>query len=139
MKRNENITHIMTANPEYIQVGQPLSEARRTLASSSFHHLPVVDGKKVVGMFSNTDLLRLTFDAGNMDPRMMDAVLDHQMLLKEVMTDRPTTISKSATVRDAAELLSSGSMHGLPVVDDAQHLVGIVTTTDLVKYMLDQY
>lgn len=139
MKRNESITHIMTSNPEYIQLGQPLSEARQKLATSAFHHLPVVDGKKVVGMFSNTDLLRLTFDAGNMDPRMMDAVLDHQMLLKDAMTSQPTTLKKSATVREAAELLSNGSLHGLPVVDDAQQLVGIVTTTDLVKYMLDQY
>jgi CBS domain-containing protein len=139
MKRNESITHIMTSNPEYIQIGQPLSEARKKLASSSFHHLPVVDGKKVVGMFSSTDLLRLTFDTGNMDPRMMDAVLDSSMLLKDVMSERPLTIQKSSTVREAAELLSSGSLHGLPVVDDNSQLVGIVTTTDLVKYMLDQY
>ncbi|MHA1571775.1 MAG: CBS domain-containing protein, partial [Alphaproteobacteria bacterium] len=42
-------------------------------------------------------------------------------------------------IRSAAELLSDGTRHSLPVVNGDGELVGIVTTTDLVKYLLAQY
>lgn len=44
----------------------------------------------------------------------------------------------SLSIRDVAEILSTEEYHALPVVEDGK-LVGIVTTTDVIKYMLEQY
>ena len=48
------------------------------------------------------------------------------------------TVNSKSTVRAAAEIFSKNSFHALPVCDDGT-LVGIVTTTDIINYMLEQY
>lgn len=56
----------------------------------------------------------------------------------QVMAKTPEVISSEATVKEVAEILSKREFHALPVVDNGD-LVGIVTTTDLIKYLLAQY
>jgi CBS domain-containing protein len=122
-----------------VQVGQKLSEARKVLADGAFEHVPVVSGNKLVGMLSTSDIMRLTFDAGNADLRSMDAVLDHQFALQEVMRKDLLTVAPTDTVRHAAELLVKGSHQTVSVVEEGDTLVGIVTSTDLIRYLLEQY
>jgi CBS domain-containing protein len=75
---------------------------------------------------------------GNQDSRSLDAVLDHTYRLTDVMKAEPVTIPVSGTVRDAANVLSRGEFHSLPVVD-GRKLAGMVTSTDLIRYLVDQY
>lgn len=138
MRRNERITTIMTAEPTTVQVGQPLSEVSRLMHEGGFHHLPVLDGTRLVGILSSTDLLRVSYEYGT-DARQTDAVLDHTVALKDLMKGDITTLSHEGTVRDAVTVLSEGAFHSLPVVDGDGHLVGIATTTDVLRYMLEQY
>ncbi len=53
------------------------------------------------------------------------------------MQKDPVTIAENATVKDAAEILAKGEFHSVPVVSGAK-LVGLVTSTDLIKYLLAQ-
>lgn len=48
-------------------------------------------------------------------------------------------LTQKDTVRRASELLMSGKIHSLPVIDEDHNLVGIVTSTDLIRYLGDQY
>lgn len=73
------------------------------------------------------------------DERTIDAVLDSQLRLADLMKPAPQTIRETATVRDAAQALAHGEYHSLPVVDGDGRLVGIVTSTDLIRYLLEQY
>jgi CBS domain-containing protein len=139
MKRNESITTIMSTDILTVHTGQKLSEVRRVLAERSVHHIPVVSGNKLVGLISSTDMMKLSFEAYGTDQRSVDAVLDHQFTISGVMSTELRTLNKRRTVREAAELLREGSFHSLPIVDDDSTLVGIVTTTDLIRYLLDQY
>ena len=139
MKKNESVTHIMTADPITVGVGEPVSSARQILEQRDIHHLPVVDGKSLVGIVTSSDFLRVSFgEFGNQDARSLDAVLDHTYSITDLMNQDPTTIDGRHTVRDAAGILVSSGFHSLPVVSDAE-LVGIVTSTDLIQYLLDQY
>ncbi len=99
----------------------------------------MVSGDKLVGLISSGDIMRLIFDAGNVDTRSMDAVLDAQFTLEGVMSKDLVTIAPTDTIRHAAGLLVERAHHSLPVVDGDQKLVGIVTSTDLIRYLLDQY
>jgi CBS domain-containing protein len=54
------------------------------------------------------------------------------------MAKSPIFLQESATIREAAEILSQGNFHAVPIVHGTK-LVGIVTTTDLIKYLLDQF
>jgi CBS domain-containing protein len=138
MKRNERITKIMTNSPTCVQLGQKLSEVHQVMSKGGFHHVPVVDGKKLVGILSSTDLLRVSYEHGR-DARQVDAVLDHTVSIQQLMQSDMVTLKEDQTVRDAIGHFSKGQFHSLPVVDGAGHLAGIVTTTDVMQYMLEQY
>ncbi len=137
MKRNDPISHLMTRDPFCVQRGQPISEVRRLLAEHTIHHVPVVDGKRLVGMVSSLDLVKLAW--GSTDSRWFDAIVDHTKALADVMSADPVCLRATQTVREAAEVLAEGKFHGLPVVDVEGNLVGIVTSTDLIRYLLAQY
>ena len=139
MKKNESVTKVMTTSPVTIGRNEPVSKARQILEDRRIHHLPVTDGEVLTGIITSSDLLRVSFgEFGNQDARGLDAVLDHTYSISDLMNSDPTTLSHTQTVRDAAAILASSGFHSLPVVD-GRKLVGIVTSTDLIQYLLDQY
>jgi len=139
MKKNTSITQIMSEEVKTVNTTQKLSEVRQMLSSNPIHHVPVVSGSKLVGMLSATDILGLSFGGYQLDDRSMDSMLDHQFTIEEVMQKDVVTIRNRETIRDAAQVLAEGSFHSLPVVDDKGHLQGIVTSTDLIRYLYKQY
>lgn len=138
MKRNEPVSKIMTRELQTVHVGQKLSEVRRMLAANPYHHVPVVSGDKLVGLISSTDMIRLSLAIFGADQRAVDTMLDASHTIESVMTTKLSTIGAKDTVREAAELLGEGSFHSLPVVEDGK-LVGMVTSTDVIRYLLAQY
>ncbi len=139
MRKNDPVSHIMTKAVVTLDVSDPLSKARRLFEESNIHHLPVVNGAELVGLLSWTDFLRISFgEFGNQDVRSLDALLDHTYKLRDVMKAAPVTMPASGTVRDAATALASGGFHSIPVVEGSK-LVGIVTSTDLIRYLIEQY
>ena len=127
----------MTKDPSTIDVGAKISEARRLMAENRFHHVRVVDGRRLVGLLSATDMMRLSIAAYGADPSTVDQMLDAQFSIQEVMTTGLFTVHQEETVRHAADKLRGGDFHSLPVVDDDRHLVGIVTSSDLIQYLYD--
>ena len=138
MKRNEPISKLMTTELLTVNVTDKISDVRRTINDNGVHHVPVVSGKKLVGMLSSTDMMRLSFSAYGADERAVDTMLDHEFTIEQVMTKDLKTLESGGTVRDAAQALSEGSYHSLPVVS-GDELVGIVTSTDIIRYLVDQY
>jgi CBS-domain-containing membrane protein len=55
------------------------------------------------------------------------------------MTHKPRVIQATQTIRDVTEIFAKEEFHALPVVNEDGKIAGIVTTTDLIRYMLDQY
>ncbi len=135
MKKNEPIDQILTRDVETVHVGMAVSDVRKLLANSGFHHAPVLSGKKLVGLIAATDILGISVDGVGADERSMDAYLDHTFSIEKLMTTDLHTLPVKSTIADAAELLSEGSFHAVPVVDDAGQLVGLVTSTDLIRYL----
>lgn len=139
MKRNEPVSRIMTSDVRTVHTGQKLSEVRRILAENPYHHVPVVTGKKLIGLISATDMIRLSLVAYGVDQRAVDAMLDSQHTIESVMTKDLHTLTKKNNVRDAAQVFGKGSFHSLPVVDEEGELLGLVTSTDVINYLLAQY
>ncbi len=139
MKKNESITKIMSANVTTVQVGRPLSDIRKLMCEAHYHHIPIVDGKKLVGLVSFTDLMKINVLISGADERTVDTIIDQQFKIADIMSTGLTSIRQTETIRQAAELLSKGHFHSLPVVDNEENVVGIVTTTDLIHYLSDQY
>lgn len=102
----------------------------------SFHHLPVVDGEKLVGMISKLDVYRITHCIDLFDSKSNQVYNDkllRSLLAEEIMTKDVVTLSPGNTIEDAAKLFGQNHFHALPIVED-EKLVGIVTTLDLIKY-----
>lgn len=138
MKRNEPVSHIMTKSLLTVTLANKPSDVRKLFEKHQIHHLPVVSGEELLGLISVFDLMKVTFGApGEQDPRALDAMLDHSYTLESFMSRGVVTMQAGDTVRRAAELLSEGRYHAVPVLEDKK-LVGIVTSTDLIKYLLDQ-
>lgn len=114
-----------------------LRDVHDLIKSKHIHHVPVVSGKKLIGLISKTDLERITFvsnfEKGNVSTQMFDA-----LKIEEVMTKDIVSIQKDETVLDAAEILAINDFHALPVMD-GEAIVGILTTKDLLKYLVENH
>jgi CBS domain-containing protein len=138
MKRSEPISKIMSTNLVTVHHGDPVSKVRQLATQHGVHHIPVVSGDQLMGIISWSDMLRVSFgDTFNADQRTVDATLDHTFTIEQLMQKNPVTLADNASVRDAAEILAKGEFHSIPVVHGTK-LVGLVTSTDLIKYMLEQ-
>lgn len=131
------ISEIMSKNPITIDVSASLYEVEKQLNQHSIRHLPVVDGEKLVGVISRSDLLRISITDLNEAEDGVESVIFDNYTIPQVMTKVPVFIDISSTLKDAAQLLTRQSFHSLPVLDNGK-LVGIVTTTDLIRYWLKQ-
>ncbi len=69
----------------------------------------------------------------------MDAYLDHQFSVEGLMKKDLKTIPEKSTIADAADALSDGDYHAVPVVNDEGGLVGLVTSTDLIRFLRAQF
>ncbi|MCO6512829.1 MAG: CBS domain-containing protein [Aridibacter famidurans] len=131
------ISEIMTVQPVTVSVDTPLPDVYTIAKEHSIHHLPVVEGGRLVGIISRTDLERISFVNDPNSSNVVEAMWDF-LRTENLMTRSVVTIGKDQTVREAAELLRDGKIHALPVVDGTE-IVGIVTSTDLIRYLLENF
>ena len=141
MKKREPVSTIMTKNAQTVQLEDSLASVRDLIRSRGFRHVPVVQGTELVGIVSKTDLNRLTFSSLFAGQEQADEAVFEMLTIGQVMSHKPRVVKASDSIREVAEILAIEEFHALPVVDehDSSKLVGIVTTTDVIKYMLDQY
>lgn len=138
MKHNESVTKIMSRDLVTVHHGDPISKVRQIIRDQGVHHVPVVSGDQLVGLISYSDILRVSFgDAFNADERAVDATLDHTMTIEQLMARDVATLTEQSTIREAAELLAHGRFHSLPVVN-GRKLVGMVTSSDLIRYLVEK-
>lgn len=139
MIRKAQITKIMTSPVITLNTNDDLEKAESLFKKNKIRHIPVVHGKHIVGILSYTDLLRLSFADITDNPNTPADVLVYNMLtIGQVMKRNVVTVNTSNTIQDVAEILAVEEFHALPVVDK-NCLVGIITTTDLIKYLLEQF
>ncbi|WP_336067240.1 CBS domain-containing protein [Mesoflavibacter sp. CH_XMU1404-2] len=139
MKKRTPVSDIMTKKVIALRTSDDLEKAEGLFKKHHIRHIPVVSGKEVIGMLSYTDLLRISFaDAIDDFADEVDTVVYNMFTIEQVMAKKLITVSSDTTIKEVAEILAEKEFHALPVVDN-EILVGIVTTTDLIKYLIDQY
>ncbi len=135
MIENIMIKDIMTADVMSVHDSENLSAVARIFRENPIHHVPVLKGKRPVGIISTQDMFKLIFDFDSTDTRMLDTLLDHSYKIKDVMTDKLVIFEEESTLKDAAKILSDSSLHSIMVVNAKGDLTGIVTTTDLIRFL----
>lgn len=120
-----------------VNLSQSLREVDSVIKDQHVRHVPVVSGDNVIGMLSKTDLQKISF-VNTVDGSGLTTAMYDSLSIEQVMTKDVKTVDKDDTILDVATILSTNEFHALPVTDSGK-LVGIVTTTDLVKYLIEQY
>lgn len=139
MKKRVPVAQIMTKNVVTLGVKDDLHTAEKLFKKHHIRHIPVTSGEKILGILSYTDLMRISFaDAINENEKDIESMVYNMFSLEQVMVNDVISVSSKNTIQEVAEFLAEKEFHALPVVDDGK-LVGIVTTTDLIKYLLAQY
>ncbi|QNK77429.1 CBS domain-containing protein [Winogradskyella sp. PAMC22761] len=138
MRTIDPISKIMSTNIIALNREDDLEMAERLFKRHKIRHIPVVREGVVVGMLSYTDLLRISFaDAVEDTDTDVDSLVYNMFTIDQVMIKNVVTVTSDASIKDVAKLLASKEFHAVPVVDNGL-LVGIVTTTDLINYLLEQ-
>ena len=139
MNKKTPISAIMTKKVITLNKADSLETAEKLFKSNHIRHIPVVKGDVIIGMLSYTDLLRISFaDAADEGEEYIDAIVYNMFTIEQVMAKNLISVSSTTTIKEVAEILSKKEFHAIPVVDDNK-LVGIVTTTDLINFLLEQF
>lgn len=124
------VADVMQSNLRVMKGTDSIGDAISLLAETHVSGVPVLDDHgRLVGVLSSSDILNVL--AEHPDPEEREKVFEGTML-QEVMTPRPQTINPGADVRDAAQRMLYLEVHRL-FVEDEGRLVGVITTTDLVR------
>ncbi len=139
MKKRVPISQIMTTNVVTLTTQDDLVTAEETFKKYRIRHIPVVSGDIILGILSYTDLMRISFaDAIDEDEYEVDTMVYNMFSIEQVMVKDVVSVPPTATVKEVAQFLAQKEFHALPVVEEGK-LVGIVTTTDLIRYLLEMY
>lgn len=129
------VSEIMKTNLTTVTPKTKLTDIFDIFRKHRFHHLPVIDWKdKLVGIISNEDVLEKWQEITRKSSGKVWTVKSWESAIaKDVMTKHPITVNKNETVGFAAALILTNSFHALPVTDEADKLLGIVTSHDLIE------
>ncbi|WP_178983491.1 CBS domain-containing protein [Winogradskyella helgolandensis] len=138
MRNIEPVSTIMSTNIITLKKGDELETAELLFKRHKIRHIPVVNKDTIIGILSYTDLLRISFaDAVDESETEIETLVYNMFTIDQVMAKNVITVNSDASIKDVAMILAQKEFHALPVVDNGS-LVGIVTTTDLINYLLKQ-
>ncbi|HPF21211.1 MAG TPA: CBS and ACT domain-containing protein [Syntrophomonas sp.] len=129
----------MTENPRTVSLDSSVTEAFSLMKENNIRRLPVVDKSKVIGIITISDLNQAT-------PSMATTLSIHELnyllaktKIKDVLPKKQKliTIGPENYIETAAKLMRINKVSGLPVIDDQENLVGIITETDLFDAFID--
>ena len=130
----------MTATAITVSPYDTLARAYELMMTNRIRRLPVLDGERLVGIITLSDLL----EAKQPDPthRLSLAEVVHELarlVVSTIMRPKPICIFDNDTVGHAAELMLDNKIGGLPVIDTEQRLVGMLTESNLFHLLAKQW
>ena len=119
---SRNVRDVMTANPATVSEKDTIRDAAKIMAREDTGVVPVVDGKKVIGMITDRDIVvRLVAEGKDLGSAKVT----------EAMSKSVKSVREDAPVSEVLTLMSSAQIRRVPVVNGNQELVGIVSIGDI--------
>lgn len=127
----------MTSNPITVPSSCSLQDAYWQMNNNKIRRLPVMEGSDLVGIVTLEDLRRVEPPVGiGLDIVKITDMLS-RMIVRQVMTDHPRTISPNSPLVEAARMMLEFKIRALPVIEENQ-LVGIITESDILRAFVEQ-
>lgn len=129
---SKTIPHVdeyMTPGPHSIGREQSLAHAHHLMRAHRIRHLPVLSAGKLVGVISNSDL-HLVETLSDVDP--------DKVSVEEAMTPIVYTVAPEASLEEVAREMARHK-YGCAVVEDKGKVVGVFTTIDAMRALVDSF
>jgi acetoin utilization protein AcuB len=130
------VVDVMTREPLTVTATETIGEADDLMSQNKILQLPVVKGKELVGIITDRDIRSFLSGSLLASPDQREMALKTR--IREIMTSEPITVSPDDDLEEAVELLIEEKVGGIPVVDEAEGLVGIVTYVDVLRCFLNR-
>jgi acetoin utilization protein AcuB len=130
------VVDVMTKNPLVMTPDETIGQADELMAENRIRQLPVVDGSALLGIITDRDVRSFLAESSLLQPDERAKALKTK--IRDVMTAEPLTLAPDDELQDAVELLIDEKIGGIPVVDEAEGLVGIVTYVDVLRCFLSR-
>ncbi len=131
------VADLMRADVITVTRKDSFRHAMNLIRQQGIRHLPVVEGKRLVGIVTDRDIRQASPSAAtSLEIHELHYLLE-KVSVNEIMSKKVVTVTPSTDVRDAAKLLLKHKIGGLPVVR-GETLVGIITETDILRAFVEQ-
>lgn len=130
------VVDLMTNDPLTVTVAETVGKAHELMAENNIRQIPVVNGRELVGIVTDRDVRAFLSDALLGEPEARDRAL--KTAVGDIMTTEPLFITPDDDLKDAVEMLIEQKFGAIPVVDEAEGLVGIVSYVDVLRSYLER-
>jgi acetoin utilization protein AcuB len=130
------VVDVMTKDPLTVSPSDIIRQADELMFENRFRQLPVVEGNQLVGIVTDRDIRSFLSGPLLSSPEARETAFN--TAVREIMTSAPMTLSPDDDLEEAVQLLIDEKIGGVPVVDETEGLVGIVTYIDLLRYLLNR-
>ena len=134
------VKHIMTTDLITADPDETIDAVRHKLIANHIQHIPVVEGKKILGIISKGDIHRMEhhFTLFQSEKALeSNRQIFSTILAAEIMTKSLVKLKDTDAATIAVDLFRENMFHALPVVNDKDQLVGMITPIDLLRYAFD--
>ncbi len=130
------VREIMSPDPVVLTVEDELSLAHDIMSLGRIRHLPVLEGSKLVGIISQRDLFKASL--ASVLGEDYDRNREHlkSIKIKDIMVKNVISIPPNMSLQEAGRIMLKEKIGCLPVVEDGR-LVGLITETDLLSFLID--
>lgn len=138
-KTTITVNNWMSRYVRVVHSNTQVSEAYSIMMQQGIRRLPVVDKGNLVGIVTLGDLRE-----ARPSPTISLSIYELNYLLSkltvgQVMTHHPYTVTPDTPIQQAARIMLERKVGGLPVVDESQQVVGIITESDIFRMLIDQW
>jgi acetoin utilization protein AcuB len=130
------VVDVMTRNPLVMTPTETIGQADEIMSENRIRQLPVVDGGALLGIITDRDVRSFLAESSLLDVEERAKALKTKV--RDIMTSEPLTLAPDDDLQEAVELLIEEKVGGIPVVDEAEGLVGIVTYVDVLRCFLNR-
>ncbi|HVZ33027.1 MAG TPA: CBS domain-containing protein [Polyangiaceae bacterium] len=131
------VAEIMTREVVTVDENETLVDLMRSLHTLRFRHLPVTDDDRLIGLLSERDLLAVASSSLLPHQERDDRLLLERFRVHDIMTRDLVTVPPDALIADAGRILLERRFGCVPVVDATNILLGIVTSSDFTRLIVD--
>lgn len=129
------IKEIMTNRVITVSPDDRLVHARRLMIDNDIARLVVVDSGLIMGIITAKDMAKTIIDFKKRVPEKYQHSQIRNLFVQEVMSQTIETTTKDASITDVAKIMVEKEFSGMPVSDDKNKVHGIVSKTDILRYI----